>query len=109
MPFSKRSLEGYLDIDNRESPGVSEDFIRQSGKQAIPSAKGRRVEMATLTCSHCQRQVIITNLRERPRNWCRSCDHYVCDSPGCNTGVCVPFNKLLDMMQSAILLGKSVL
>lgn len=64
MPRSLRSLENYLLIDDRASGG---------GVREVP----------TLTCCHCNVQVIVNPLRTRERNHCRKCHAYVCDSPHC--------------------------
>jgi hypothetical protein len=59
--LSKRDRQGYLLIDNRCSGGGV-------------------LEAATITCSHCQRQLIRNPARERERAWCPNCDAYICDS-----------------------------
>ena len=41
-------------------------------------------EADTLTCSHCGTIVVLNKERKRARNWCRHCNCYVCDRPGCN-------------------------
>ena len=79
MMFSKRSLEGYLMIDNRASGGAL-------------------LEQATATCSHCHTQVIMNPQRTRERGYCRKCDHYVCDNPACRFE-CVPLNKVIESLQ----------
>lgn len=89
MPFSKRSLEGYLLIDHRANHGGV-------------------VETATLTCSHCQRQVILNPDRSRERGYCPKCDHYVCDA--CEairvaTGECRTFKQIMDEHEKAVLRG----
>lgn len=71
---SLRSLENYLLVDGQE--------------------------MATLTCCHCQRQVILNPLRTRERNHCRKCHAYVCDSPGCNSECNGGFANLLNDLAS---------
>ena len=97
---SKRSQEGYLLIDHRESPGVSADLVHRSGKDAPVVGKNATFESATITCSHCQAVVILNPLRTRPRNYCAKCDHYVCDRPACLTE-CLPLKKVLDDLQAA--------
>jgi hypothetical protein len=57
---SKRSLEGYLLVDNR-------------------AVGGGMMESATITCSHCQRVVVLNPGRTRGRGYCPKCDSYVCD------------------------------
>ena len=94
---SKRKHEGYLLIDNRYSPGVSEEFIRSTGKDAPIVAPGQTFESATITCSHCNRIVILNPNRTRPRGYCAKCNHYVCDTPACALE-CVPFKKVIDQL-----------
>lgn len=98
MPKPRR--EGYLLIDNRDSPGVSADLLHQAGKlglaPVVPS--GATFESATVTCAHCNAVVILNPNRTRPRGYCAKCDAYVCDTPACGLE-CRPFKKLLDELQ----------
>lgn len=96
--LSKRSLEGYLLIDHSSAPGAG------------MVGPGRKFESATITCSHCQRVVILNPDRSRSRGHCRRCDHYICDNPACNIE-CLPFNKYLDTMQEEAIrnLGKDTI
>jgi NAD-dependent SIR2 family protein deacetylase len=84
---SKRSLEGYLIIDDRLSGGGLK-------------------EMATLTCSHCHRQIAVHPLRTRERNYCRKCDHYICDDCALvaklNGGECNPLTAVFDREQERL-------
>lgn len=69
------------------------------------------LEMATLTCSHCQNQVVLNPARTRARNYCPKCDHFVCDECELHrvqTGVCRPFTQVLDMAETAIIHGKMI-
>jgi len=94
----KRSKEGYLLIDNRESPGVPLELALQAEKRGkpVPLAQGGKLyECATLTCAHCNRVVILNPDRKRPRGYCSKCDSYVCDNPGCGLE-CTPFKKFID-------------
>lgn len=91
----KRNHEGYLLIDNRDSPGVSAEFVRASGQPAPIVGPGQTFESATITCAHCNAIVILNPLRTRPRNYCAKCDAYVCDSPWCASN-CRPFARLLE-------------
>lgn len=94
---SLRRHEGELLIDHRFGPGVSAEFVRASGKDA-PIVKGGAVyESATVTCAHCNTVVVLNPDRQRPRNYCRKCDHYVCDNPRC--AECRPFAELIDKLQ----------
>jgi hypothetical protein len=76
---SKRSQEGYFLLDHRESPGLTDAHVQ---KAALPPGAGRGIfEAPQITCSHCQKGVVINPLRNRDRNYCAKCDHYICDDP----------------------------
>lgn len=97
MPTARRR-EGYLLIDNRFGPGVSEEFIRATGKEAPFVGEGQMFESATKTCRHCQKVVVLNPDRTRPRGYCRKCDDYVCDDVVCNFE-CVPMQRVFDVAQ----------
>ena len=79
MKHSKRMSAGYLMIDHRHSPGLSDDQIAQSG---LPPGAGRGLyEEAFVSCSHCQAVILLRHDRTRPRAHCSGCDRYICD--GC--------------------------
>src|SRR5678809_1274937 len=89
---SKRSLEGYLLIDNRLAPSVP-------GFGDTPGiAAGATFESATITCNHCNRVVILNPNRSRPRTYCAKCDHYICDVCAA-VGECRPLVALRDKLQ----------
>lgn len=103
---SKRQHEGYLQIDHRDSPGVSRDTSPQV--QDVPFFGSGLFESATITCSHCQRVVVLNPDRSRERGYCKKCDHYICDT--CSTLLaktmeCVPFRKILDDAQEEAILA----
>ena len=79
MVFSKRELEGYLEIDHRNSPGISIEEARLAGAGTIPVGAGQRFQSPTIKCSHCPRQIVLRPDRSRARNYCQRCDHYICD------------------------------
>ena len=97
MIHSRRSFEGYLKIDHRGSPGVPADIARQTG---MPGALTGLFEAPTLTCHHCGTVMLENPLRNRPRNYCSSCDHFLCD--GCaaarhqETGPCRSMDRRID-------------
>ena len=96
---TKKIHEGYLMIDNRFGPGVSEDLIKSSGRDASIVGPGVLFESATITCSHCQFIVILNPDRSRERHYCSKCDHYICD--GCSVlGECLPMQKVFDDLQN---------
>lgn len=86
-------------IDHRDSPGLTDEEIRQSGSP-IPLGMGRaKVELPVLSCSHCQAMLVFNPMRTRERGHCPKCDRYVCDT--CKavlvaTGICRPFAKVMD-------------
>lgn len=101
MKHSLTSGAGYVIVDHRDSPGVTAaDVAHVPG--AIPVGKGQVFEADGLTCSHCQRGILINPQRTRPRGYCGKCDHYVCD--GCEairvqTNTCVPMVQRFDALQ----------
>lgn len=91
MTATKKQHEGYLLIDNR-------------------SAGEGMFEAATLTCSHCQQQLIRNPSRIRDRGYCPKCDHYVCDACEAHrsrTGECLPFAAIIDMVQEKAIRGEN--
>ena len=97
---SKRSHEGYLLIDNRFTQGVDEKAVAAVG---LPVGAGMGLfEAPTITCSHCQKVVVVNPLRNRERAFCRKCDHYICDGCGAVaavTGVCRTMKQIVDEVQ----------
>jgi hypothetical protein len=97
--FSKRELEGYLEIDHRESPGITPELAAKIGRGTVPVPAGTVFKAATYNCSHCEALVIINPKRTRTRGYCAKCDHYVCDlceTERVRTGVCRPFKQVID-------------
>lgn len=99
---SKRSQEGWFFLDNRHGPAHTHEqavaFKRQTGQDLIGAGLRGTLESATITCSHCQRTVVLNPDRSRPRGFCSKCDHYICDSPGCNAG-CRPIRQVMALAQ----------
>lgn len=102
MTTSKRAQEGYLLIDNRDSPGISPAQAHAAGYP--DGAHQGLFEAPTITCSHCHRIVILNPLRTRDRAWCAKCDHYLCDTCGGvyaqTAGECQPLTKIMDQAQN---------
>lgn len=96
--MGKPTREGYLLIDNRFGPGVSEEFIRSTGKDAPIVGEGGLYESATKTCVHCHQVVVLNPMRMRARGHCRKCDGYICDNAACHLE-CVPMEKVFDVVQ----------
>lgn len=106
--FSKRSLEGYLMIDHRMSPGISQEDVAHV-PDAIAVGKGQLFESATNECSHCQRGIILNPLRTRERGYCHKCDKYICTA--CSlllhlSGICRPYQQLVDEIYERIAKGR---
>ena len=110
--FSKRELEGYLLIDHRESPGFTPEEAAMAGRGTLPVGRGRRVELPTVNCSHCERLVLMNPLRTRDRGYCPKCDRYLCDQ--CELvrvqsgGECHSFKKKIDQFMENAAKGKIV-
>jgi hypothetical protein len=97
--FSKRELEGYLEIDHRESPGFTEEQARAARFGKTMPVGSALIQRSTITCSHCERIVVLNPDRARSRGYCPKCDRHVCDE--CETvrvvtGVCRPFKQVID-------------
>ena len=107
MSGSKRRHEGVIIVDHRFSPGLTDETIYKTNtwsnaKMPIGSGQGM-LEMATFSCSHCPNVVYIHPLRNRPRGYCRKCDHYVCDSceakRAMDGGMCKTYKQQCDELQ----------
>ena len=77
--FTKRELEGYLEIDHRESPGITPALAAKVGQGTIPVEAGKRFQAVTFTCPYCERLIVCNPARERARNWNTKTDRYICD------------------------------
>lgn len=104
---SKRSFEGYLQIDHRNSPGLAPGFMEGLGLKGPSVGAGQNYESPTIQCCHCGVTVILNALRTRARGHCFKCDDYVCDSPACNAE-CRPLAKLMDGVQEAAAKGQVI-
>lgn len=74
---SKTRHDGELEIDCRAAPGIPEPIARKGHLPGIRD--GSVYHCATMTCWHCGTAVIVNELRVRPREYCRTCDAYICD------------------------------
>lgn len=72
--------EGYLLVDHRASPGLSEEQARRAGYDPALVKEGKVFEAATKQCKHCGCCVVLSPTRQRPRNYCMKCSGgYICD------------------------------
>jgi hypothetical protein len=95
---NKRDLEGYVEVDHRHSPGISAEQAASVGSKLVVPA-GTVFKSATITCSHCQRVVVLNPNRSRGRGYCRNCDHAICDRCALLMKLghpCKPFAKLIE-------------
>jgi len=75
---SLKRHEGWMFIDNRNSPGVEDEALVKLG---YPVGAGHGLfESATYTCSHCNSVVVIEPKRTRERGFCRGCGQRLCDA-----------------------------
>lgn len=99
-------------IDHRAGDGISTDLARSVGNGTIPVRGGGIFESATITCSHCQRGVVLNPDRSRARGYCPKCDHYICDS--CEAarvasgGACRTFKQIADDHVESVLTNKEL-
>lgn len=102
---SLRTPGGHVMIDHRASPGITEDFIRSCGKDPadfLVVGEGKMLEADTLTCSHCQRVVVLSPTRKRERARCAKCSRYICDfceAHRVQTGECLMMRKQMEILQ----------
>jgi hypothetical protein len=112
--LNQRSQEGYLMIDHRQSPGVSDEAMVQLG---LPPGSGRGLfETATYTCSHCQAVVFMHPNRQRERAYCCHCEHRLCDACGARAEAgakCQPLrymiNEILEQAERQAESGPTIL
>ncbi len=78
---SLKRHEGWLLIDHSASPGIPADIARRIGLPPELVAEGKVLESATLSCKHCGGVWRKNPRRVRAREYCKKCDHYICD--GC--------------------------
>jgi hypothetical protein len=84
MILSKRSHEGEIFLDHRASPGFTAEQAKKLGYVETSSnvGEGQLLEAPTMGCAHCNTVVIMNPDRKRDREWCSSCDRYICDNCG---------------------------
>jgi len=95
---SKRADEAYILIDHRNSPGISQEFIRANNLDAPVVGAGQVFESAITVCHSCGGDVILNPNRSRDREYCMVHDAYLCDRCSLRrrlTGSCVPLRQQL--------------
>lgn len=77
--------EGYLLVDHRASPGLTEQEARLLGYEPALTREGKVYEAGSLTCCHCKTVAVKNPFRQRPRESCPKCRNvrgdrkYLCD------------------------------
>lgn len=69
-------------IDHRAGAGLPEEVARLAGYDPAECRAGMIFESATITCSHCKQAYVKNKFRIRAREYCKKCDHYICDGCG---------------------------
>ena len=110
MLLSKRNLEGYLEIDHKNSPGVTSAQAAQVGRGTIPVPAGTRLQLAVTICPYCETQIIRNPSRTRERAYDRKTDRYICD--GCAllrklNGELKPMKQIIDEWANAAAKAKT--
>lgn len=98
---SKMNQTGELLIDHRNSPGITEEWARENNIPGPVVGAGKIFESGLKNCSHCGSDVILNPQRTRAREWCWSCDAYICDGCGLlkkQGADCQPLRKTLEQI-----------
>ena len=105
--------EGYLLVDHRNSPGLTEEQARAAGYDPLQVKGGKIYEAASLSCAHCKTAIIKNPFRTRARESCpKCCDvtgaaRYICDFCYADTFradyVHVPWEKKVDDNMKAVI------
>jgi hypothetical protein len=91
---SLKRFDGELTVDNRAT-GLS-----------VPGHRHSFVQTPTLHCYHCGACVVINPDRTRAREYCRTCDHYICD--GCGRVAALPdyVHRTIDDLTEMVTSGR---
>jgi hypothetical protein len=108
--FSKRDLEGYLEIDHRDSPGISSEIAVRVKRGTLPVPGGTRLQLAVTICPYCDAQIIRNPSRVRERAYDSKTDRYICD--GCDllrklNGELKPMKQIIDEWANAAAKAKT--
>src|SRR5580700_6249023 len=110
MSFSKRDIEGYVEVDHRYSPGISAQQAASVGSKLVVPG-GLMFKSPTIQCTHCQYTIVLNPKRDRSRGYCRSCDHDICDRCSLLMKLghpCVPFIKIVEQFHSKAAKGMPI-
>lgn len=111
MQHSERSQEGYFLLNHRNSPGLSPELMRRFYPE-LPAGAGRElVEAPAITCTHCQRGIVLNPKRTRRRERCWGCHRRICDlcyGVLVETGTCKTFQRVIDDTLEAAARAQSI-
>jgi hypothetical protein len=99
MKHSLKHGAGYLIVDHRHSPGIAPADVAHVPGEVLTAPGGAVLERDVLTCSHCERTIVLHPLRTRDRGYCPKCHAFICDT--CEgirvkSGACVPMQQVLE-------------
>lgn len=103
MKHSLHHGAGFLNVDHRESPGLSWEDIPLKARLAgmTPVGRGVNFEADAYQCTHCERTIVLTAKHQdlHKRGYCPSCDHFICNR--CEkwrriTGMCWSVRRAVD-------------
>lgn len=95
MSTSLKRFDGELFIDNR----ASGDAVPGWGNIVCGST-------ASLYCIHCGGHWIKNPQRERPREYCRTCNHYICDACAAVAARPLYVHRTIDDLTEMVMSGR---
>ena len=105
--FLKRELEGYLEIYG--GAGITPEEAAKGPPGTMPIRPDAKLQLATLKCKHCERQVVLNPDRTRDRGHCYKGDHFLCDECAIDykiTGKCWDVRYGIDEFMNKLAKGK---
>jgi hypothetical protein len=95
---TKRGRESYIYLHPGYGPPITPEEWAKIGKpgQHKLGDDGKAIEYSVFTCPHCH---FCCDDPRAERNWCYSCDSWVCSEPACvaaSKGRCWPLRAMMD-------------
>lgn len=107
---TKRSREGYLLIDHRNSPGITPEYLMVNHIGGPAVGAGVTYESAVCGCHGCQGDIILNPNRTRERPWCMKHDAYLCDNCDARRaaagGECKPLTQMMEELWNWLCKGR---
>ena len=80
-------------MPNKRHQGL---FYHHQAFDLEDGTKAGTIEYGLMTCNHCQVLVVLNPERTRAREWCWTCDMYICDA--CHLfAVCIPAERRVEL------------